>query len=276
MSVGIRSAREPGRDAVVFSSYVPTQMALSAALEFLRVFETRFADCDVFVGINPGSLPEWEAALHASSLPSVRIAYVDPLLAVDSDASGFQTALRLMRDQASDYRLVWFGHTKGATTGNAASRRHMIRNLYLKRDRIERLFHDPRIGSFAHEVSVSLDLAEIDARMDAKVFEFPFRGIGTFYLHTFYVLRGSIVKRFLDGCTQGFFTSNLLTDLGFDRYFFERDFSRLADRFGYYPAYRVRQQHMSTVPVTRRTLRGLYAAWESQLPADARTTLRFR
>ncbi|HEY5477375.1 MAG TPA: hypothetical protein VIK11_11765 [Tepidiformaceae bacterium] len=138
------------------------------------------------------------------------------------------------------------------------------------------MFDDPRVGSFGYNMTLWQDWAEIDARMDSLLFRFPYKGIGMYYLHAFYVLRGSIVKQFLDGCTEEFFAKNFVSELGFDRYFFERDFSRLADKFGYYPVYGVRHQHVSAVPVTRKTVRALYREWERQLPASMRTTIRFR
>jgi hypothetical protein len=267
------SVDSAGPDAVVFSSYVPTDEALAVAHEFLDVFKEGFSDCDFFVGINPGSLPQWELALRESGL-RMRIGKVDPRLAVDSDASGFQRALQLMRDERRAYRLVWFGHTKGTTANNPPVRRYLIENFYLERRRIANFFVHPRVGSFGNDVTLDVNLGEIDARMN-RLFPFPYEGIGTFYLHTFYVLRGSIVGSFLGGCSEDFFTKNLVRDLGFDRYFFERDFSRLADRFGYYPLYRVRHQHMSTVPVTRPVLRSLYGEWEQQLPTSMRATIHF-
>jgi hypothetical protein len=270
------SRRGLGEDAVVFSSYVPNVQALLVAKQFLEVFRGRFADCDFFVGINAGSLPEWEVALRESGLRKMRIGNVSPELVVDSDVAGFQQALDLMRREGKEYRLVWMGHTKGVTANHPELRSHLIERFYLDRDYIARMFDDPRVGSFGYNMTIDQGLAEIDARMDSLLFRFPYRGIGTFYLHTFYVLRGSIVKQFLDGCTEEFFARNLVSELGFDRYFFERDFSRLADKFGYYPVYRMRHQHMSAVPVTRETVRALYQEWERQLPASMRTTIRFR
>lgn len=263
------------RDAVVFSSYVPTEQALLVGQQFLEVFKREFADCDFFVGINTGSLPAWESALKESGL-RMNIGEVDPRLTVDSDASGFQRALQLMKDRDTEYRLVWFGHTKGATNDDPALRRQLIRDFYLQRRWIARFFEQPRVGSFGHYMTVNLNGArpEDDAAMDA-LFPFPFTRIGMHYLHTFYVYRGSIVKGFLEGCSPGFFTKHIVRDLGFDRYFFEGDFSRLADRFGYYPLYRERLTlPTSTTPVTRALVRSVYRDWERQLPASLRTKIR--
>jgi hypothetical protein len=256
-------------DAVVFSSYVPTRAALDVAAEFLALFEKRFADCDIYVGINTGSLPEWERMLIASTL-RIRIGTVGPSLTVDSDVAGFQKALMLMRDEGREYDLVWFGHTKGATSNDPALRRRLVGDFYLKRKRITALFDHPRVGSFGHDISYSEVLPGIDARVDAAILAMPYPSIGVFYLHTFYVIRGSIIKRFLDSCSEDFFAKNIVSDLGFDRYFFEKEFSRLADRFGYYPLYRERHRNISVVPVTRAFVRGLYAAWEQHLPEDIR------
>jgi len=65
-------------------------------------------------------------------------------------------------------------------------------------------------------------------------------------------------------------------ELGFDRYFFERDFSRLADRSGFYALYRERHTHMSPVPVTRNYVRSLCAKWEKQLPESLRAKASLR
>jgi hypothetical protein len=262
-----------GADALVFSSYVPTTVALSIAVEFLRLFERDFADCDVYVGINTGSLPEWERALADSPL-RVRVGKVAPRLSVDSDAAGFQKALELMRDEGRSYDLVWFGHTKGATSNNPALRQRLIGDFYLERERISRAFRHPRVGSFGHDVSYSEVLPQIDARVDSEILAMPYPSIGIFYLHTFYVMRGSIIRQFLEHCSEEFFSKNLVSDLGFDRYFFERDFPRLADRSGYYPLYRERHRNISVVPVTRGFVRGLYAAWELNLPQDLRARPR--
>jgi len=270
------SERVAGEDAVVFSSYVPTVEALAVASEFLQVFKERFSDCDFYVGINTGSLPEWRRMLEASGLRSLTIGEVEPRLAVDSDVSGFQRALQTMHDGGKDYRLVWMGHTKGATANNPDVRRHLIKDFYMKRDRITRVFNNPRVGSFGHDATVDLELAALDALMDERLFRFPCRGIGTFYLHTFYALRGSIVRKFLDGCSVDFYTRNIVSELGFDRYFFERDFSRLADKSGYYPVYRTLHQHFSTIPVTPKSVRELYRTWEQQLPRSMRTKIRVR
>jgi len=262
------------RDAIIFSSYVPTPEALTVATEFLRLFEERFADCDVYVGINTGSLPEWERLLRDSPL-RIRIGSVGPRLTVDSDAAGFQRALELMRDEGTEYDLVWFGHTKGATSNDPVLRKRLIGDFYLKRERITQLFRHPRVGAFGHDISVSTGLAPIDELLDG-IFVFPYPSIGTFYLHTFYVLRGSIVREFLGGVDDDFFTKNLVTDLGFDRYFFERDFARIAERLGFHPLYRQRHRHETGIAPTRRVVRGLYDAWEQRLPAALRSRAHLR
>lgn len=271
---GLRDA--PSRDAVVFSSFVPDAHALEIARVFLRLFERDFADCDLYVGINAGSMSEWREDLKASPL-RIRYAEVPPELAVNSDAAGFQAALQLMRDTGESYRLVWFGHTKGAVNDNPYLRSHLIDGFYRRRAHIAALFAHPRVGSYGHYMSASEGFREYADACLARVVDLPYSGIGVHYLHTFYVLRGRVLECFLRDVSDDFFQRNLVSDFGFDRYFFEGVFSSLADKYGYYPLYRQRQaMERSPWPVTRSLVRRLYAEWESQLPESDRTKVPLR
>jgi hypothetical protein len=106
------------RTAVVFASYVPDEPALKLALLYLKTIMTCFSDADVFVGVNPCACRDAWCESLAEAGKRVRVAQVPDHLVIDSDVSAFQAALRSMRDEGGSYDLVWFGHTKGASSRN--------------------------------------------------------------------------------------------------------------------------------------------------------------
>ena len=271
-----KSRQLRARDAVVFASYVPDEAALVIAHEFLDVFKKDFADADLYVGINPGSLPQWSASLADCGL-RVSYADVDPDLVVDSDASAFQKALELMAQGGREYGIVWFGHTKGVTHHEPAIRRDLINTLFKQRAAISRLFENPRVGSFGYGVTLHSWLINVAHEVLERLVTIPYDGIGLRYCHTFFAMRGSIVKGFLDTCSTDFFERNLVRDLGYNRFFFEGVFSTLADKYGYYPLYRRRVPVPGgDLPLTRASMRDLYAKWERQLPDERRTSVFLR
>jgi hypothetical protein len=270
------SPRHCGRDAVVFAAYVPDEAALTIAHEFLDVFKKDFSDADLYVGVNPGSLPEWSESLANCGL-RVYCADVDPDLVIDSDASAFQKALELMAKRGHEYDIVWFGHTKGVTHREPAVRRDLINTLFKQRAGITRLFENPRVGSFGYGATLHSWLITAAHEVLEPLVTVPYDGIGLRYCHTFYAMRGSIVKGFLETCSADFFQKNLVRDLGYNRFFFEGVFSTLADKYGYYPLYRRRiPVPGGDLPVTRASMSKVYADWEMQLPEEQRISVFLR
>jgi len=263
-------------DAVVFSSYVPDERALEIATGLLRVFERRYADCHVYVGINRGSRPEWAERLRQSPL-AVRIAEVPEARVVDSDAAGFQSALTALRADGRSHRLVWFAHTKGAVNDRPDQRRSLVRRFLERRGPITRLFRHPRVGAYGHTITAGSDFAAYADACLERIVALDLPAIGTHYVDTFYVLRAEIVERFLRACAPEFFEGNLVRDLGFDRYFFEGVFCTLAEKAGYYPLYRERWTLPGeSVAVTRERVRALYRSWEANLPPTLRARVPIR
>lgn len=223
------------RSAIVFASFVPDESALGIGQQFLEAFSRYFPDCHVYVGINPGSLPAWEEMLKGWKGLQIQYANVPQAMVVDSDVSAFQGALDLLHNSQAVYDLVWFAHTKGATNNNGTAeeiRRQVIETFLAQRFSIEALFRsNPRIGSLGRWATISPD-GPVDRLFDS-IFKFPCSSVGSYFLYTFYVLKGEVVDRFLRYCRSEFFTTNLVTKMGFDRYFFERDFAVIAERMGY-------------------------------------------
>jgi hypothetical protein len=100
-------------DAILFATFIPSLENLSIAKEYLENIKNNFYDCDVYVGINYGTIPERKILLEEySNYFNLQYAFVNKVMNVDSDASAFQLALSLLNKSKKAYRLVWFIHTK--------------------------------------------------------------------------------------------------------------------------------------------------------------------
>ena len=100
-------------DAILFATFVPTVESLSVAKKYLEIIKNNFSDCDIYIGINYGTIPEWKILLDEySSYITLKYAFVSKELNIDSDASAYQLALSLLHDSKKSYRLIWFIHTK--------------------------------------------------------------------------------------------------------------------------------------------------------------------
>jgi len=258
------------KDAIVFSSFIPDSRALEIGRSFLRVFEKYFSNCDIYIGINHGSLDEWEDEIIKSSL-NIYYKKVQKNLTIDSDASGFQAALELLKTKNLKYRMVWFGHTKGATENTSDRdqlRKYFIEDFFARRKNITSYFiRHKKLGAFGLDISIlpTSEHGRLDKDLE-KIVHLPFKASNIYYLHTFYVLRGAILNKFLKKCKSGFFHKNIVTELGFDRWFFERNFAIITEKQGYYMQYARRHNHLSDVPVTRAYVVRLIKKWEKQLP----------
>lgn len=216
------------RSAVVFASYINNDDALRLGLRFLDVFQSKFVDCDIFIGINPcQKQQEWINAIERSPL-NIKFALTTPDLVMDSDASAYQTALRLLKESKYEHEQVWFGHTKGATSGNYDITDRYINNLFLKREVVDELFGNPEFGIYGLECALHPE--KIEDRI-SQYRTYNSDPLMIMFLYSFYVIRGNIVYDFVHNCLEEFFTHKLKGD----RYFFERDFYQIVFMQGYLP-----------------------------------------
>lgn len=226
------------KDCVAFSSYVPNVQSVEKATFFLDCFVENFSDCDIYVGVNYPWCSEWVETLEAyKEKLNLFIDFVDINKVIDSDAAGYQNALNILKHQGSKYRTVLFAHTKGVThSGEPAKLQRDMEGLksvfFTKevRQRVDSIFmENPKIGLFSDYCTKSTDqtIESLD-----KLFNFYFSGNKIMILASIYYIRGSLVHQFIHNCDKKFFTENLLS-LGYDRYFFERDFPTIVTRFGY-------------------------------------------
>jgi len=224
--------------ALVFSSFVPSKDKMSIVKEIFNVFIEYFSDVDFYIGINGDPCPEYLAYLE-SLKPTLNIEYaiVPKSLEVPSDVSAYQLALKLLHDSKKEYELIWFGHLKGVTSKQHHWRKIFITQFLKERHRIENLLRASNAGTYSLYLTKYKGIKNFkDVLIQYYNFEKPY--FYTYlYLFTFYVCKGKYLHKFLNNCTQEFFTTNLITNGG-DIYMFERDIPHIIWRLGGYPLYK--------------------------------------
>jgi len=237
-------------DAIVFSGYFPNEPSLMVLRLFLDLWEAFYADCDIYAGINRPSVDGALRLLERSPL-RIRHAIVEPELVTDSDVSGYQAALGLLKRAAQPHRIVWFMHSKGSShfeRGPANPSFGYLLRVALKfladrRAITAEMEADPKCGTYSFEIAKDKPGASATstnpndvlgqlARFDRPDFH------RYFCVATLYAMRGELVDRFVRECDEKFFTRNLIRDCGADRYFFEQTFPNVAWRRGYRPRFR--------------------------------------
>jgi hypothetical protein len=221
------------KNAVVFSSWIPNSTIHRSGI-YLSYIRDYFGDCDVYIGVNAESDLAW-IDLIESTLPEAHIALVDPDLAVNSDVSGFQSALKLMKDNREDYENVYFMHSKGISYPLDSVWYISCRDYFMqfaeKRKEYDEILENDEIGGWAHiarnfDMKISKNLEVISSYMKIPINSETIP-TNTMWLLTHYAIKGKIVKWFLDNSTEEFFTTNLK-----DRYFFEVCFPLIVDAYG--------------------------------------------
>lgn len=220
-------------DAIVFASYIPSIEKLYIGKEFLNIFEIYFKDVDIYIGINPPSIPEWEDLIKSYQKKiNIKYDFVQPELNVGSDASGYQNALLQLKKSGKQYDTIWFGHTKGGNyndAGRAEQREYMLNNFWSKRNEIkQKLFSKNIYGSYGPVATISLTPNKPDVLDNYAAFKYPCNDVC--FLYTFFCIKGHIIDWFLKNCYNNFFETNLR-----DKYFFEDFFPHIATKQGYLP-----------------------------------------
>ena len=226
------------RTAILFAIYFANDYGLKVARSFLDRFKA-FEDADIYVGINPAEkMREWISDLRA---PNIRYAQTPDHLVIDSDASAYQTAFRLMHESGRRYDLLWFGHTKSASTGRWNWAEYFGEKFFGRRIAVEHEFEDPDVGTYGPQAVIH---PEPILDCITPYLKLPYPMLPIMYVHTFYACRGQPVHYFLKHCER--FLTDPLPAGGrmrpdgepieaTPRYFFERDFYQLVWKQGYVP-----------------------------------------
>lgn len=261
-------------DALLFSAYLPDDSILPAheqanrlyiGQEFLHRFKQDFKDCDLYMGINPGTMTEFKDLLELSKKDFNNLEFVDvPAdLYTRSDASGFQASLKLLKESNKEYDLIWFGHTKGGHYNDiyrAECRKFMIDNFFGKRKEITQLLNDHKeAGIFGNVITVDKSPDAPNKVLNHYYKHFKYGCTSLAYLYTFYVIKGSIVNEFIHNCEQSFWEDNLR-----DRFWFEGNFPHIATKMGYEQLYERTQNFPRDNIVDTTRVEKIKAAWRRE------------
>ena len=226
------------KSCIIFACTILTEHMLFVLKEFLDEFEKNFADSDIYVGINPGSIESVEILLNESNLNIVAVGRASSELYTLSDASAYQVALKLLKESGRIYDTGWFIHTKGGVNSHSSYlRKWYIDNLLADRNHIETFLSDNTdIGSYGLlglEYNTNRSYSETDTQVplfkNTLSEELPHTHVNFFYIHSLYVIRGEVLNKFFSLTTDEWFQSKL------DRYYFEGVFPFIVSRSGYFP-----------------------------------------
>ena len=150
-------------------------------------------ECKVFIGINHNSIFETESIIESYSGLDITFERQSAELTIDSDASAFQKALELLSMKKYEYKNAYFIHTKGASTNDDRTRKHYLQ-LLLKESVIDKVFEDDKYGSYGIDICRSKETAGRWQSQMEYICKVPHKTMGYFYPHTFFVIRGSVIR----------------------------------------------------------------------------------
>jgi hypothetical protein len=222
--------------AVIFASHIPSIDKIWIGEDILKKIKLYLPEADIFVGINPSNcINEWVEVIekytkHYEITPNEFV--------INSDASSYQSALRIYKNHMKNYDLVWFLHTQATKSGRHDVRENHLKTLLIEKDEVLQVFKNNEIGAYGHSLT-PLPNCEIDSEWDfyLKRFnnEFSNRPIRCFFVGTMFIIRGYILNNFINHCDKDEFFNKILHNphtngLG-DPWFFERDFIHIVDAY---------------------------------------------
>lgn len=239
------------KHCVVFASWIPKK-SLKLGEYYLDILAKYHPTSDIYLGINYGSDSEWVEKVWRSRL-KIHFGLVPRDLHIDSDVAGFIQALLQLKESGKKYDIVWFAHSKGASYKNFKAslpfRKHYETQFWSQRPKVERMFREnPNVGLIGNELLVNKhEMHNQHAERLTELYPFKYKHIGYFVVGTYYAMRGDLVHEFIERCNPDFFRKNLVTELGFSRWFFEACFNCISDRMGYEPMWlNTAQDHFLT------------------------------
>jgi len=205
------------------------------------MFKLKFSDCDLYIGINYGSLDNIERIIESYELNTTIRRISDVNMYTGSDAGAYQLALKLLKESKRKYDIYWFAHTKGAVNNRPIERDMYLKQLFANRTQIETIFQTyDQLGSFSlRGVSRSAGQRqwatydkdhEIDICSNICNDKLPYTHVNWSYIETMYVINKQSVEKFLELTTNTFYDTKIQEPC-----YFETVFPWIATRCGYFP-----------------------------------------
>lgn len=218
------------KDALVFSAYCPDEL-FPRFYKYRNLIQKYFSDADVYIGLN-GSNKGVQQMLRQDGFYAE---VVPDHLITNSDNSGYQCALGLMKLMNKRYDTVYFSHTKSITHYHDFddTLRYIEQEFYNLRPYIKSKLNN-RVGSWSFYGSVGNG----DGGQDTlnRYYDFKFTSSDVLYWLTSYAMTGDIVYQFLQNCSKDFFDIKY-EDCGYNRYFFETYFPGVVSKMGKQPIF---------------------------------------
>lgn len=234
------------KNCFLISFFLPTKESVLVLEDILNRLENKFQNLTIFIGINPSPfLEDGIKIIEKHKNRDIFYSTTPNHLVCDSDASGYQTALKLLKDSKKSFDLYWFMHSKSVTTNRSQEREFMLKDFIENKEKIESLFvENGFIGSYG-DMLIQLGTLKKGHKFSTptvsgnylnKFYDFKIKTpFEYFYTKTFFVVKGGIINDFISKCDESFFNDylNIYGEKNTDRYFFERDFIRVVDKMGY-------------------------------------------
>jgi len=229
------------KTCIVFAVSVFDESRMHVLHEFLSMFKQTFSDCNLYIGINYGSVTNIEQVIESYELNTYIRRITDINMYTGSDASAYQAALSLLKQNNQSYDIYWFAHTKGAVNNRNVERTMYLNKLFNKRTQIESIFltHE-YLGSYAlRGVSRSaghLNWITYNADHDINICsnilndKLPYSHVNWSYIETMYVINKKSIETFLNMTSDTFYNTKILEPC-----YFEVVFPWIVTRCGYFP-----------------------------------------
>lgn len=216
------------KKCLVFSAYVPENL-LSRGLDYLNLIMKYFKDDDIYIGLNYQTCDKFIDQLK--KYKNITFGRCYSYLSTNSDNSGYQKALELLKQSNKQYDYVYMSHTKSIThiCDYYSGIKYIEDEFYKKINEIENIFKNEKIGGWSFYGDVRLDLEQPNTVLD-QYYNFEFKSIQVCYWLTSYVIRGSIIDNFIKNCDISFFNKQYI-----NRYFYESYFPDIISKSGFIP-----------------------------------------
>jgi hypothetical protein len=236
------------KTCVLFAVGIGPNTKLIVLHEYLTMLKQNFADSKIYAGINLTANLNVEPMLDQSGLDLEFKRVTDPNFHVDSDASAYQLALKMMMESGEKYDVVWFVHTKGGFHERDDIRQLYMENFFPRRKYIETKFEElEHLGVFGYRAGhynwnneTNDKCLDISDRLIRDIWDgkptptLPYSYCKYIIVETMFAMKADILYKFLEEYPEFFDTHINRFPTG--KWFIELELCNIIPtRMGYYP-----------------------------------------